>query len=168
MSLAAVQPVLPPRHCSRDVMQVIGSLRRQNPRIGEDRLAELLADELLDDRELLLDAGRHLVRKALVSARPKSVAKVVAVRRQRIARQEAEEATVKAIVAKVKAALVLDMEIGGKRLRFHTGAEVARLGAGFVKLAKRVPADCLVGEIVTEAEAAALMGESCVRRLNIT
>ena len=52
------------------------------------------------------------------------------------------------------------MLIGGKALRFLTGAEVGRLGAGFSKLAERVPADALVGEIVTEAEACALLGSA--------
>jgi hypothetical protein len=75
----------------------------------------------------------------------------------RAERQVAEHAAVERLVTRVKAA-VLDMEIGGKKLRFHTGAEVAHLGAGFIKLAERAPADCLVGEIVTQAEVAALLG----------
>jgi hypothetical protein len=87
---AAVQSVPSPRHRSHDVLQVIAGLRRQNPRAGESRLAELLADELIDDRDLAVDAGRHLVHRALVSAKPKSPAKVAAVRRQRAARQEVD------------------------------------------------------------------------------
>jgi hypothetical protein len=40
----------------------------------------------------------------------------------------------------------------GKQLRFCTGTEVAALGSGFTKLAEKVPADTMVGEVLTEAE----------------
>jgi hypothetical protein len=162
MALAAVQAVLPPRHRNCDVMKVIADLKKRNPRVGEAHLVELVADEIYDDRDLLLDASRYLVRKALVS-KPKSAAKVTAIRRQRVAHQEAEKVAVEKLVEKVKVA-VLDMEIGGKKLRFLTGAEVGRLGTGFAKLAEIVPADAYVGEVVTETQAAALMAGAAASR----
>jgi hypothetical protein len=47
--------------------------------------------------------------------------------RERAARKVAEQAEVKRLAAKVKEAAILDMMVGGKQLRFHTGAEVALL-----------------------------------------
>ena len=67
-----------------------------------------------------------------------------------------------AIAANVKEQVVLDMTITlingeQKKLRFTTGGELAKLGSAYSRLAERVGADCLVGEVLTEAEAAALL-----------
>jgi hypothetical protein len=47
----------------RDVRGVIEGLRRRHPHVSGDRLAQALADELLDDRDLLLDVARFVVEK---------------------------------------------------------------------------------------------------------
>jgi hypothetical protein len=52
---------------------------------------------------------------------------------------------------------VLGMTIGGKVLRDMTGAEVARLGAGFTRLASRVPPGARVGDCLSESQVAALI-----------
>jgi hypothetical protein len=156
----AISTTSPSRHRPRaDVHEVVQELRRLNPRMGEERLAEALAERIEEDRRLLLDASRVLVRQALTTET------IVRRRRrqdgrtpeERSQRRIAAKAEVKKLVEKVREVAVLDMVVDGKALRFLTGAEVARLGAGFSKLAERVPADALVGEIVTEAEAAELM-----------
>ena len=162
MSLSAVVTTPSPRHRNHDVMQVIENLRKQNPRAGEGRLAELLADELLDDRALLVDAAGHLVHKALTSAKPKSAVKVTAARRQRVARQEAETKAVKAIATRVKELVALDMMVTlldgtQKALRFCFGHELEQLGAAYQRIAERVGADVVVGEALTSAEAQELM-----------
>jgi hypothetical protein len=59
MALAVVQDTASPSHGRRcqDVRQVVESLHRRNPHASEDRLAELLVDDTLDDRDLLRDSG---------------------------------------------------------------------------------------------------------------
>jgi hypothetical protein len=70
---------------------------------------------------------------------------------------------VEQIVEQVNAMAVLDLLMpNGQRLRFCTGSDVAQWGAGFAKLAERVPSAAYVGECVTEVECAALLKvEAC-------
>jgi hypothetical protein len=63
-SLAVIYNVAPAnRQRQSDVNKVISGLHKQHPKAGTDRLAELLADELLDDRVLLSATARHLVER---------------------------------------------------------------------------------------------------------
>jgi hypothetical protein len=50
----------------------------------------------------------------------------------------------------------------GEKLRFCRGSEVAQWGAGFARIAEKVRPDCLVGEVLCEAEAQELMGRPAV------
>jgi hypothetical protein len=100
--------------------------------------------------------------KALGSAKPKSTTKVAVARRQRVAREEAETATVREIAAKVKELVALDMTVTlldgtQKALRFCFGRELEQLGAAYQRIAERVGADVMVGEALTLAEAQELM-----------
>jgi hypothetical protein len=117
----------------------------------------LVADELLDDKVLLLATARHLVERWRVSAKT-SRRRAAPSAKVRIARRVAEAEAVEKITAQIKERVVLDMIMpNGERLRFCTGKQVAGFGAGFAKLAERVGADCLVGEMVCENEAAELI-----------
>jgi hypothetical protein len=164
MSLAVVTTPAPRRR-PRDVLQVIQSLRQQNPRAGEDELAELLTDELIDDRELLLGVGRDLVRKALVKAKVRSKPTLKAAetaRRQRVASQEAANQVVKAAVAAVKVKCVLDLQVTllsgeSKALRYVLGRELAELGGVYQAVAAKVGDENMVGEVLVEAELKALL-----------
>jgi hypothetical protein len=157
MSLAVVHTTAPATRRSVDVREVVAELRRRHPRAGEDRLVEMLVERLEEDRRLLLDAGRYLVQKVLAAAETR-------VRQSRAApspelraeRQAAEKAAVTALAAKVRGS-VLDMLIGEKSLRDMTGAEVARLGVAFTRLASRVPPSARVGDCLSESQAAALI-----------
>ena len=133
---------------SPDVGALVADLRRQHGKQASNALFELL----LEDEALMRAVAAFVVEKLAAAPRRR----VMPSRKARSEHRAQEAVQVEKLVSRVKAA-VLDMEIGGKKLRFHTGAEVAHLGAGFVKLAERVPADCLVGEIVTEIEAAQLL-----------
>ena len=140
-----------------DIREVVAELRRLHPRAGEDWLVEMLVERLEEDRHLLVDAGRYLVQRMLAAAETH-------VRQSRAApspelraeRQAIEKAAVTALAAKVRGS-VLDMIIGEKALRDMTGQEVAKLGAGFTRLASRIPAGARVGDCVNEAQAAALI-----------
>jgi hypothetical protein len=167
MSLSAVATLPAPRPRVRDIQQVIGNLHRQNPRAPEARLAALLMDELLDDRELLLVIAGDLVRKALAPAKvkPKATLKSAeAARRQRVARQVAAKAEAQAVAGKVKEIILLDtmvMLVTGeqKQLRYATKVELDQLGGLYVKLAARLetPSE-MCGERWTEGEVKALLG----------
>ena len=166
MSLSALAVLPAPRHRGRGVLEVIRSLRQQSPRIGEDRLVELLVDELLDNRELLRAVAGDLVHKALVPAKvkPKPTPKAAeTARRQRVARQAAATAEAQAVAGKVKASILLDtmvMLVTGeqKQLRYATKVELDRLGGLYVKLAARLEApDEMCGERWTDGELKALL-----------
>jgi hypothetical protein len=159
MSLA-ISTTSSARHQPRaDVREVVQELRRLNPRMGEAGLSEKLAERIEEDRRLLLDASRVLVRQVL------STAEIVRRRRQdgrtpeeRTQRRAVAKAEVTALATKVRTICVLDTVLpGGKLLRFATGAEVAELGAGYARIAAKVPVDCLVGEVLCEREAQELM-----------
>jgi hypothetical protein len=155
-SLAVVStPQSRPRRMP-DIGALVADLRRQHGKHASHVLSELLLEDAALARAVAAFVVETLGRdgRGFTAAAPRRRAMPSA--RERAEHAVAEKAAVEKLVNRVKAT-VLDMEIGGTKLRFLTGAEVARLGAGFTKLAERVPADALVGEIVTEAEAAALM-----------
>jgi hypothetical protein len=164
MSLAVVTTPAPRRR-PRDVLQVIQSLRRLKPRAPEARLAALLMDELLDDRELLLIIAGDLVRKALAPAKvkPKPTLKAAeTARRRRVANQEATNQVVKAAVAAVKVKCVLDLQVTllsgeSKQLRYCLGAELTALGGAYVKLGERVGPANMAGEVLVEQEVRELL-----------
>ena len=63
-SLAVIRDTSPSRHHRHvDVRSVVEELRRQSPRAGVDRLAEALAERAEEDRHLLVDACRAVVRQ---------------------------------------------------------------------------------------------------------
>jgi hypothetical protein len=138
------------------VRDLIKELRAQYKRASEVELAKRLVDVLEDDHDALLMAAQFIVHvvkgEAARSRRRAGGASHHAEHRVAVKTQAAK------LAERVKATLVLDMMIDGTALRFHTGASIARLGAGFIRLAEHVPADAYVGECVTEAEAASLMG----------
>jgi hypothetical protein len=159
MSLALIRDNIPSTRRHVDVCEVVEELRRQSPRAGADRIAALLAERIEEDHHLLISASRFIAEKVLaaaVTARQRRQ-QAIPTPRQRAERRVAEKAEVAKLAAKVREIAVLDMVINGTQLRFMTGTEVARLGAGFTKLAERVPADAYVGECVTEAEAMELL-----------
>jgi hypothetical protein len=152
-------PQTPPTwgDCRDAIRAVVKELIKRLPKADERRVGQLLAERIAADEDILEAAALFLAHDALTAeqvrkSRTAPTAKARARRRTVAAKAVADNVT------KVKAALILDMQINGKALRFLTVAEVGRLGAGFTKLAERVPADAYVGECVTETEAAQLMG----------
>jgi hypothetical protein len=131
-SLAVIYNVAPAnRQRQSDVNKVISGLHKQHPKAGTDRLAELLADELLDDRVLLSATARHLVERWRASSKTsQKLRKAAPSAKVRIARRVAETKAVAEAVAKVKMA-VLDLPImlvtgEAKKLRFCYGSAVSR------------------------------------------
>jgi hypothetical protein len=122
----------------------------------EHRIGQLLAERLGADDDLLQAAAVVLAHDSLTADQARQHQRQSGVGHKE--RKAVMETTAKKLATKARTQAVLDMVVNGRALRFMTGGEVGRLGAGFSKLAERVPADAYVGEVVTEAEAAALMG----------
>jgi hypothetical protein len=102
-----------------------------------------LANELLDDRALLVTVARDIVHKALARGKAKPTLKAAeTARRQRVARQAASKAEARVVAGKVKEALLLDAVVplltGEQRaLRFVYGREIDQLGAAYQRIAER-------------------------------
>jgi hypothetical protein len=158
MSLAIVaRSTLEPTHRRVDVRATIEELRRSHPRAGEDRLAERLAGRLEEDRHLLADAARSLVRhfSARIEGREhqrRAANAPVRARREAVNRRE-----VKATVTKARRTILLDMPMpNGKPMRFCTGDEMASFGTAYAKKGEPV-GDAMVGEILVEVQVRELL-----------
>ena len=160
MSLAVVSTSQSRHRRRRDVRGVVEGLRRaRHPHASGGRLAQALADELLDDRDLLLDVAHFVVEKVAAAA-PRR--RVMPSAKERAEHQATEKKAVKAVVARVKEMVALDMTVTlldgtQKALRYCFGHELEQLGAAYQRIAERVGADVMVGEALTSAEAQALM-----------
>jgi hypothetical protein len=160
MSLAVIRDTSPSRHHRHlDVREVIAELRRANPRMGENGLSERLAERIEEDRRLLLDASRVLVRQAL------SAVEIVRRRRhqdgrtpeERAERRAAAKAEVTKLVAKVREVAVLDMLMqNGIAMRFNTGTQMGAYGKAYSAIAAKV-GTAMVGEVMVEAEVRELL-----------
>jgi len=69
---------------------------------------------------------------------------------------------VKPVAAKVREFVLFDLPVTllngeQKALRFCLGAEIARLGSGYSRIAERVGPASMVGEVLVEAEVKALL-----------
>jgi hypothetical protein len=148
-AMAASPPTDVPPVADVDARQLVEVIRREHGDAGEDRLVELFVDYLKDHDEILTLLARRLVHSALTAQRR-------AERRVTDRGRDREEA--RAIYNRIKADIVLDMVcLNGKKLRFCSGAEVAAFGSAFTRIARMVGEDQLVGEVLIESEARALL-----------
>jgi hypothetical protein len=160
MSLSVIRDTSPSRHHRHlDVREVIHELRRLNPRMGQERLVEALAERVEEDRRLLLDACAVLVRQTI------STIETTRRRRhqdgrtpeERTQRRAAAVAEVTKLAEKVREVAMLDMLMpNGTAMRFCTGTQMAVFGSAYEKIAERVGA-AMVGEVMVEAEVKLLL-----------
>jgi hypothetical protein len=117
----------------------------------------------MDDRGLLLNVGRELVRKALAPAtgRPRATLKSAeTARRQRVARQEVERQVVKAAAAKVRGQVLLDLVMpNGVAMRYCSGKQMSSFGGAYQAIGEKV-GDAMVGEILVEHQVRELLGST--------
>lgn len=157
MGLAVAHSTLEPTRRRVDVREVVHDLHRRYPRMGEDRLAQMLAERIEEDRHLLLDASRLLVHQIFVVTETRKHQRKAASAPVRAARRVADQAEAKAIATKARQTILLDLIMpNGKAMRFCSGTQMAGFGAAYAKIAERV-GEAMVGEVMVEAEVKALM-----------
>ena len=153
MTLAVVQSE-PVRHrqSPQDIRAVVESLRRKHKAADNARITELLLELVGEDRALLRVAVRFVVDRIAAQQRPTV--------RERLARQAAhaaEKVEVKALAARARETILLDLMMpNGVAMRFCTGTQMAGFGTAYEKIAERA-GTAMVGEVLVEAEVKALL-----------
>ena len=159
MSLAIVRGPVPSTCRHVDVCQVVRELRHSNPRMPEDRLAELLAERVEEDHHLLVDACRVVVRQTPIRDAERSQQRQSrkAPAAQRATRQEAEKAAVRQVAEKVRTVVLLDLLMpNGTAMRYCSGTQMAGFGKAYEKIAERA-GEALVGEVLLEKDVRELL-----------
>jgi hypothetical protein len=143
-----------PSPWSRDhVRALVRKWRTQ--RIPDDQVTERLAESAADHPGLL-----HAVCAFVVGAIAADDARAAHLRRAATPKARATRKAEARRAAKDVVAKLLDMIMpNGKALRFCTGCEMEAFGEGFLRIAAAVPADAMVGEVLTEAETRALLSK---------
>ena len=137
----------------RLIAGIIEGLQRREPSAGEDQIASLLATELEVDHDLLRAAAAVLVHSTITMRHAQEQTEKHRTPAARAHRRE----EVEKLAAKAKAKLLdLVMPMNQKALRFCLSSEVATWGGGFARIAAAVPASRMIGEVLTDQEAAKL------------
>jgi hypothetical protein len=113
---------------------------------------------LEEDRHLLLDAGHFLVERVLAIAETRQrMSRAAPSPEQRTERRVAEKSAVKAVVAKLKETVLLDLVMpNGVAMRYCTGEQMSGFGSAYSQIAERV-GPALVGKLMIESEVRALL-----------
>lgn len=131
------------------IQPIIKELRDEHPRANVDKLVKLLVERLREDDDALVALAEYAVRNALNSLEGY-------VRRERagvMPHQRIERAADIAAAAKeaVDRILLLNLEMpNGKRMRYCTGEEMGKFGAGYSRIAKKVGKTKCVGQVLDE------------------
>jgi hypothetical protein len=146
----------------RDAIRAaVRELCQGHPRAGEQQIGRLLAERLEVDGALLGAGAVYLAHDALTTNRIQR-GRSAPTQRARAARKTAEQAQVRATVAKAREIILLDMPVRllsgeAKQLRYVTGRELSELGGAYQAIAEKVGPDNFVGEVMVEAEVKALL-----------
>jgi hypothetical protein len=118
--------------------------------------AEVLKDDAMVDACLLyyfVNAHNRLERVGLVS-------KPVRTRSERAAAREARKVKARAVAARIKRAWILDHVMpNGLKLRDCSFAYALEIGGGLERIGKMGPADAIIGQVLSDADAQAAMKE---------
>lgn len=155
-NLAVVQRVTPTKQIDdpkQAIAAIVAGLQASDPRADENALAFRLMEKLESDPQLLQAAAIVLVHATMVLRRAVQQADRHRTPAARAHRRE----EVAALVVKAKAKLLdVVMPMNGKALRFCLSSECASWGGGFARLAAAVPPARMLGECLTDHEAAEL------------
>jgi hypothetical protein len=136
--------------------ELLISLIEQNPDASKDHLFKLFRDEIRDEDEYQRAVDWYFfvnMYEYEVTRRSKRTpeAAVKSAERQREMRQ-----TVESIKSQI---MLLNLEMpNGKRMRYCTGAEMAKFGKAYERIAKKVGNTKMVGSVLDEKQVRGLMG----------
>lgn len=139
------------------IRAVIFELQTDNPLVDHDALVKLLAERMRDDDDALIAAADYAVTAAENAQDGYSRG---GARRRRSPQESARErAEIAAAVENIKSQiLLLNLEMpNGKRMRYCTGAEMAKFGKAYERIAKKVGSTKMVASVLSEAQVRALM-----------
>src|SRR5262249_49845181 len=112
-----------------DLRAIVEDLRRRHRHAGRDRLAEWLVEMIDEDRALLRVAAQFVVDKLIAGLEGRERQRHAASAPARREREAATRATVKAVAAKVRAVVFLDLTMpNGVAMRFCTGTQMGAFG----------------------------------------
>jgi hypothetical protein len=144
----------------RTVNELIAILLRDHPRKTKDQLTELFTSKMLDDPDYK-DYTRFVLRNyfgmnlpAIVRARHPASREELAARHEARQQQEQDE------LARIKNVILNNLlesdTIIGKKLKYCTGADCAKLGGFYSKIATEIAANDVVGDNFSNEELRAL------------
>jgi hypothetical protein len=140
-----------------DIKIVVEQLHAEHPRVGENVLIRLLEKRLRQDDDALRAAAEFIVETTLAAQH--KLAERLNRRSAPPERKALERAATAAIVdATARKVLLLNLVMpNGKPMRDCTGTEMASFSHAYRRIAARVRPEELVGNVLTEADVAALM-----------
>lgn len=142
-------PSLPPLVSARATIAKVVERLRQHP--DEEHAVAAFEAKLRNDSIVRHAAAVVLFRTAVVDAEAKE------------RRQASEPSSPKHRVERQQQELPDLVMPNQKPMRLCSGGEMAGFGAAYQRIADKVGADCLVGEVLTNTEAEALMVRSVAR-----
>lgn len=138
------------------VRSLLAALIDEHPAATEQDLINKFASRAREDEEYLLAAIEYAVVQNLQTLQRRKIVDPVERKTQRADLKKAADLVVENIKEQI---LLLNQEMpNGKRLRFCSGAEVAKFGAGYSKIAKKVGPTKLVGAVLSEPEVRGYLG----------
>jgi hypothetical protein len=146
-----------PRPRVFDIRKIISDLRGRHR--SEDKLVSALVSMCEEDRDVLKNFARYVIRQMADddAGRSRRAAAQPTPAQREYHRVEAKKVAQK-VAAKVAERIVLDLVMpNGTRMRYCTGAQMKGFGDAYTRIGEKVGDGNLVGEIMTEEEAKALL-----------
>lgn len=140
----------------KDVRELVVRLIEAHPRATRHEVIKLFKEQMREDDDYLDAAADYVVTNAMNALE-------LARERQKRANPKAKAesaAKVESMVETIKEQiLLLNQEMpNGKRMRYCTGAEMAKFGGFYARIAKKVGKTKRVGEVLSEKEVRTMLG----------
>jgi hypothetical protein len=149
------------------IRSIIAEFQTAHPSIPESKLIDLVAERIHEDMDSARAAAEYCVVNAveaqirygkrghLPSANVSTPTEIQRDIESRLVTKDAINAAAKAAAEQI---LFLNLEMpNGKRMRYCTGADMAKFGAGYARIAKKVGSTKMVGSVLDEKAVRELM-----------
>lgn len=145
-----------------NIRQVYAEIKSKNPRANCDEMVQLLSERMREDDDAMKAGVEYIVinceeaqegyAKRVTKPAPEPAPEQIAQRQKTVA------AHVDRSLEAVTKVLLLNLEMpNGKRMRYCSGAEMAKFGKAYGRIAKKVGSTKMVGSVLNEKEVRALM-----------